>query len=440
MIVRRSALTLAVQLLQLAATIAVTILVTRETGASGKGMYTLVALTVSISTLVCGLGISWASIYYIGRGGYAVEDAAGAVTTTSLVSATVATGVVAAVFALFRSTYFHELNGTQIAIALIVTPVSQLSTGLGSILLGLNRVAQYAAVNLAQVLVTLALQSGIAIAVGLTATSALGCWAFGTGAALVIVAFLVGSRTSFWPRVNFEILRSYLSYGIKGYIANVMTLLNYRLDSLIVNGLIGVAQLGIYSIAVAMAELLWYAANSISLVMFPHVSGLSREEANRVTPIVTRNTLFLTFIGAAGMFVLGRWVILFVLGPAMLPAVTPLWLLLPGIVTLSAGKVIASYLSGIGKPIWATYISGTNVVLTIALDLLLIPRYGIAGAAVASSIVYTSATVLSVIVFLKESGRSWRETLIVQREDFRRYIFLLNSFRRRFRRVGAAET
>lgn len=440
MIVRRSALTLGVQLLQLAATIAVTVLVTRETGAQGKGMYTLIALTVSITTLVCGLGISWASIYYIGRGSYPIAEAAGTVTTASLVSAVVATGIVAAVFALFRNTYFHELNGTQIAIALIVTPLAQLSTGLGSVLLGLNRVAQYAAVNLVQVLVTLVLQSSLAIAGRLTATTAIGAWSIGTAAALVLFAILVGSRTSFWPRFNREIVRGYLSYGIKGYVANVMTLLNYRLDSLIVNGLIGVAQLGIYSISVAMAELLWNAANSISLVMFPHISGLSREEANRLTPIVARNTLMLTLIGAIGMFVLGREVILVVLGPAMLPAVIPLWLLLPGIVTLSAGKVIASYLSGIGKPIWATYISGSNVILTIVLDLVLIPRYGITGAAIASSIVYTSATVLSAIVFVRESGRSWQETLIVQPEDFKRYVYLVNSFRRRIRRLRTAET
>jgi stage V sporulation protein B len=430
LIVRRSALTFGVQLLQLAATVAVTILVTRVTGAQGKGMYTLVALVVSLSTLACGLGISWASIYHIGRGTYPLARAAGTIVTSSLMSGLVAVSVLGLAFVLFRRSYFHDLNGTQIAIAIAITPVTQLTTGFGSILLGLNRVVQYAFVSLLQVLTTLMLQVGLAVAGRLTATTALEAWAGGAAVALLLAGSLVAARASLRPRFDPQIFRSYLSYGIKGYIANVMTLLNYRLDSLIVNGLLGVAQLGVYSIAVALAELLWYVANSISLVMFPHVSGLAREEANRVTPVVARNTLLLTLIGAIGMFIVGHWLILIILGPAMLPAVLPLWLLLPGIVTLSAGKVIASYLSGIGRPIYATYISAMTVILTVILDVVLIPRYGIAGAAVASSIVYTLASALSVWMFVRESGSSWGKTLIVQREDIGRYRHVFRSWQR----------
>ena len=47
----------------------------------------------------------------------------------------------------------------------------------------------------------------------------------------------------------------------------------------------------------------------------------------------------------------------------MISALHPLWLLLPGIVTLTAAKVISSYLSGIGKPIYSTYIAAGTVIL-----------------------------------------------------------------------------
>jgi stage V sporulation protein B len=440
LIVRRSAYTFGVQILGLAATIALTILVTRVTGAQGKGLYTLVALVVSLVTLASSLGIAWASIHYIGRGTYPLAEATGTLITSSLVSAAFSTGALGLAFLLFRHSYFHDLNSTQIAVALGATPVAQLTVGLGSILLGLNRVVQYTLVTLVQLLTSLALQIPLALAGRLTATSAIVAWAIGMGAGFVFALWLVSRQAPLRPRFNRDMFKSLLSYGIKGYIANLMTLLNYRLDALIVNGFIGVASLGVYSISVALAELLWYAANSVSLVMFPHVSGLSREEANRVTPVVARNTLLLTFLGAIAMFILGRWLILLVLGPSMLPALLPMWLLLPGIVTLSAGKVIASYLSGIGRPIYATYISAFNVILTIIFDIVLIPRYGIAGAAVASSIVYTCASALSVVMFIRESGCSWRETLIVQREDLGRYWQVALSVRRRLRAPRLAGT
>jgi len=115
----------------------------------------------------------------------------------------------------------------------------------------------------------------------------------------------------------------------------------------------------------------------------------------------------------------------------MLPALHPLWLLLPGIVTLTAAKVISSYLSGIGKPTYSTYIAAGTVALTVALDLFLIPRYGISGAAAASSIVYTCTAVASVWIFKYESGAGLMETLIVQPEDFVRYRRVFDSTMKR---------
>jgi Na+-driven multidrug efflux pump len=102
-------------------------------------------------------------------------------------------------------------------------------------------------------------------------------------------------------------------------------------------------------------------------------------------------------------------------------AVVPLWLLLPGVFTLSGAKILTSYLSGIGKPIYATWIAGGGLVLTVILDLFLIPRFGIAGAAAASSIVYTLTAAACIYCFRLESGAGILETVIVQPQDFAYY-------------------
>jgi O-antigen/teichoic acid export membrane protein len=137
------------------------------------------------------------------------------------------------------------------------------------------------------------------------------------------------------------------------------------------------------------------------------------------------------------MFAVSRPFILLVFGPALLASVVPLWLLLPGIVTLTPAKVISSYLSGIGKPYYSAYISGGTVILTIALDLVLIPRFGIAGAAAASSVVYTCTAVASVTIFMRESGAGLIDTLVVQTSDFARYRRLMTTTLRRLASTGA---
>jgi O-antigen/teichoic acid export membrane protein len=170
-----------------------------------------------------------------------------------------------------------------------------------------------------------------------------------------------------------------------------------------------------------MAETLTYGAVGFALVLFPQVSSVDKKEADRITPVVCRNAVFLTLAGAVIMFVVSRELILLVFGPAMTPALVPLWLLLPGIVFMAAAKVISSYLSGIGKPIYTTYIAAGAVIVTVVLDLALIPPYGISGAAIASTITYTGTAIASVWLLKVESGAGWLEALVVRRDDFARY-------------------
>lgn len=419
--VRRSSLTFVLQITQVAALVGVNVVVTRATGASGKGIFTLMSLLVTMGTAITALGLGWAAAYFIGRRLFPVAAVAGTLLTSSLVSSAVTIIGLAAGFLLFRDSYFAAVSNAQFVVTLALVPVVQFGTTLASIILATNRPIQFAAVSLVQWGVTFALQAILALAGRLDPTVALSAWL--AGATLGgIAGFSVASRH---VRLRFgldrNVLRQLLGFGLKGYIANLLMFFNYRLDSLIVNALLGVASVGIYSIAVAMAEVIWNMAGALSTVMFPHVSSLDRKDANRLTPVVSRNVWFLTLLAVVFAAVVGRWVIEFVFGTVMLGAAKPLLLLLPGILTLSGAKVLSSYLSGIGRPIYSTYIAGGSVILTVALDLIFIPRYGIAGAAAASSFVYTLTAIATVVVFHKESGAGILETIVIQPQDLGYY-------------------
>ncbi len=431
MILRKGLLTTLIQLFQLVAVVGSTILVTRVTGAQGRGIYTLVVSWATLAAVITTLGISWAGIYYIGKRLFPLADVASTLLTVSIAAAGVAMAGLAAAYFLFQHTYFRDVSPTQALIMLALTALLQFTTTSASIVLGTNRPIHYAGLSLIQLCVALLIQGILAIAGSLTATSALAAVAIGAATSAAYGLVLVGREVPLRLGLDSKILGSFFNFGIRGYAANLMMFLNYRLDALIVNGLAGVTSLGYYSIATAMAESLWYGVNGFALLMFPHVSSLERKEANRITPVVCRNAVFMTLVGAVVMFAVSRQLILLVFGSSMTPALHPLWLLLPGIVTLAAAKVISSYLSGIGKPIYSTYVAAGTVILTIGLDLYLIPRYGISGAAAASSIVYTCTAVASVWIFMFESGAGLLETLVVRPDDFVRYRRVLDSTMRR---------
>jgi O-antigen/teichoic acid export membrane protein len=440
MILRKSILTVLIQVFQLVTLVAITILVTRVTGARGRGIYTLVVSVSGLSAMVAGFGISWAGIYYIGKRQFPLVDVVATLLSVASVAAGVTMAVLAAAYVFLQPTYFREISPTQAVIMVVLTGLFQLATTSSSIVLGLNRPLQYAGISAIQVGAALVIQAILAVTGSLTATSALIAITAGVTISAAMGLVLVGREAPISLGLNSKILRSFFDFGIRGYAANLMMTVSYRLDALIVNGLSGVASLGYYSIATAIAEGLWYGANGLALVMFPHISSLEKMEADRITPVVCRNAVFVTLIGALIMFVLSRQLILTIFGSAMIPALHPLWLLLPGIVTYTAAKIITSYLSGIGKPIYSTYLAAGSMTLTVGLDLLLIPRYGISGAAAASSIVYTCTAAASVWMFKLESGATLSETLIVKPDDFVRYRRLIDSTLRRLLAATPAES
>ena len=431
MILRKSIFTVLIQVLQLVTLVGITILVTRATGAHGRGIYTLVVSVAGLSAMVTGLGISWAGIYYIGKLAFPLADVVSTLLTVALAAAALTIGILAVAYVLFQPTYFHDMSPTQALIMLALTALFQLATTSSSIVLGLNRPLQYAGLSAIQVVVALVIQVILAVTGFLTATSALVALTLGLAISAGLGIALVGREAPILLGFDSRILRSFFNFGIRGYAANLMMTVSYRLDALMVNGLSGVVSLGYYSVATAMAEGLWYGANALALVMFPHISSLDKKEADRITPVVCRNAVFLTLIGALVMFAVSRQLILTIFGPALIPALQPLWLLLPGIVTLTVAKIITSYLSGIGKPIYSTYLAAGSMILTVAMDLALIPPYGINGAAAASSIVYALTAVASVWIFKRESGAGLVETMVVRAEDFVRYRRLVDSTWRR---------
>ena len=78
-----------------------------------------------------------------------------------------------------------------------------------------------------------------------------------------------------------------------------------------------------------------------------------------------------------------------------------------------------------------------GLVVNVAINLWLIPRYGIDGAAVASSVSYLLTALLTLIVFHRLSGRGWIETLVIRRSDL---VALLGALRAGVARLRGRRT
>lgn len=212
-----------------------------------------------------------------------------------------------------------------------------------------------------------------------------------------------------------------LVYALQGHVGNVLIQFTYRFDMFLVLSMVGLAGQGLYSVAVILAEKLSHIPQSVQVVLFPKLSSLPTEEANRLTPRVLRSSLFVTALAGVLLFLVSRWLVLLLYGTEYLPGARALQILVPGIVVLSIAKILAGDFSSRDRRIYHTIATAVGFAVNLALCLFWIPRMGIEGAAWAKTVAYVVQSGVGLVLFRRASGAGIIESVIIRAEDFRTY-------------------
>ncbi len=208
------------------------------------------------------------------------------------------------------------------------------------------------------------------------------------------------------------------NYGLMVQVGSILTLFIYRMSYYMIEQSWGKAELGVYSVGVTLSEAIWLIGGSIALNLFSKVSNTEdRVEAQEITLRLTRISFFLTVLVVLPLLVLPVGVFSFVFGDEFSGVKPVILFLAPGIVLFSMNAVLNHYFSGTAQYKICTSSSATGFVIALSLNFLLIPQYGMMGAAIASSTAYTAMTIFQIVSFKRQSGRSLGE-FIFRLEDF----------------------
>lgn len=228
---------------------------------------------------------------------------------------------------------------------------------------------------------------------------------------------------------NSDLQKQLVGFGGRGYFDTLFQKLLLRIDFLFVSAMIGSEALGYYAMATAAAELLLTVPNSLSVPLLSFFLRRSAQDKNEVTPIVLR-VLITTMILLAVVFALLGEILIWVLfGKEFLPAYEPLLFLLPGVVFLSYCSLVRLDLLGNNKPGTISIISGIAVLTNVVFNLVLIPEYGVNGAAMAATLAYGFAAVGLSVVYSRLTGIKTRHTLLVSVADIKLTLNLLKRLR-----------
>jgi O-antigen/teichoic acid export membrane protein len=229
----------------------------------------------------------------------------------------------------------------------------------------------------------------------------------------VVVAGFIGLRLrsqgffANWDRPDRRLALDICGYGIRGQLGGLLTLMNLRLDVAILGAFAGPAVLGVYAVANKFAELLRLPGLALSYVLYPIFSERGPVAATNRTRALLAPVFGLT-VAAAVPLAIAAQVLPWVYGPSFATAVHPAWLLLGGLIGDGVAGLITAYMYGVRLPGTNSLAVGVGVVVTVVGDLLLIPSFGVMGAATASAVAYLT-TAATLLVFFRRVARRFSD-------------------------------
>ena len=133
-----------------------------------------------------------------------------------------------------------------------------------------------------------------------------------------------------------------------------------------------------------------------------------------------RSVVALQVVLGIVLFVAGPWLIVHVYGAAFAGAGTVLRILLPGLVVYAVETFLGYFiLVQVRRPLLLFAVQGTSAVLCAVLTLLLLPRFGMNGAAAATTVTYVGVVAFKSLYFRRKTGIGLREQWLVTADDVR---------------------
>lgn len=294
----------------------------------------------------------------------------------------------------------------------LAAPLLLLSPNLAGWWLGQGRMAPMARVSLAPPVLTLVLLALAWWAGWSGVAPVLGAWV--AAKAVVAVALLfVFWRAALLARPDFTALGADAGFIATIGLTNLIGLLNYRVGLFVVENELGLAATGVYSIAVVVAELLWFVSGSLTQAVYGRIGHPDGAQAAATAARVARLGVGL-LLGVAPLLWLLAWLLLpLVLGEPYRASLLPLALLLPGALLFGGASALSAWFTNhAGRPLVPAGVAALSLVVNGGLAWVLVPRLGAAGAALAASAAYAATVVALAALFVRQAGVPWRQLLL----------------------------
>jgi O-antigen/teichoic acid export membrane protein len=381
------------------------VVIARSLGPSGRGTLAAILTLADVATGVFALGAAAAVGYHVAR---RPEDGGRLLSTWMAMLIPLAAVAIATAEVLIGVLFAAQSEETRdlarlYALSLVVTMLVQPLNGL---VFGERRTALASAIRIAQPLTVLAALLALLVLGELTVERALVATLTGTVVAGALAAVHTLRRHPL-ARPSRRLGRASLRYGLRGLPATLTQAVNMRLDLVIMPAFLSASSVGLYSVATNVSWLVVAVSSPMWWLVMP--TAASRGERGAETVLASFHvTLGISIALAAAVAVSAATLVPAIYGEPFTPAITALYLLLPGCVLLPAAQMLTSGIYATGRPFTSALPQVTGSVVTVTGLLLFLQSGGIEAAAAVTSVAYAVILVVALVVYRRITGFPWR--------------------------------
>lgn len=386
----------------------ITVLLGRYLGAGDLGLYRMASTIYGISMLIAAIGIPAAMIKFV------AENKGDSNKTNEIVSSGIITSLIigicfSAIFYLssdlLESIFnFHGLS-KLIKIMSPVFPFALVGGALLGLLNGLREIKKYS--------MAIIIQSFLMLVISIVLT----LWGLGVKGIIIgmvlssfgwFLYLVLVSKDYFKITFNmyFQTTKRIILFGAQLMIAGAFNEINNQMDILLIGFFLISNDVGYYAAAITLSRFFWFIPLSIQMITYPVTAEYWYKNkhialSNMIEKTLKYCTIILLLIGLQiGFF--AEEIITKLFTAKFIYAVFPLKILLVGTVIRGCLiQPIGGSLGGIGRPDLSLKISILMMSINVILDILLIPKIGIVGAAIAASISLVGGSLMNIYLIIK---------------------------------------
>lgn len=220
----------------------------------------------------------------------------------------------------------------------------------------------------------------------------IGCFAV----LFLVSAFQVLKQCNF-KNISFskEIGSKLFDYGWKTQLSVFLQFLNNRLSFYFLEYFRGIVSVGIFSVGIAFSEAIWTVSRSLSVVLYADVvNNKNSNEAIEKTKVSLRVSFLITLLFIIVMLLIPAEVYSMIFGKDFSQTKEIVLFLSPGILAIAVSNIIGYYFAGINKLRILNVKAIIGLIFTVISSFFIIPKWGIRGACVITSISYCMSSAL----------------------------------------------